>query len=173
MTSRRGFVTAAVAALAGGAGLGVAWWHRPSVSPDEVERLWTMRFERPEGGELALAPLRGKPLLINFWATWCPPCLRELPAIDRFHRQYQSQGWQVIGLAVDSAEPVREFLGRVKVGYPIALAGVEGTDLIARLGDPDGGLPFSVLIDSRGRLVERKLGETRYDELVTWAYKTR
>lgn len=173
MTTRRGLVGAAVAVLAGGAGLGVAWWQRRALVPGDVEQLWAMRFERPEGGELLLAPLRGKPLLVNFWATWCAPCLRELPAIDRFHRQYQSRGWQVVGLAVDSAAAVREFLTRVKVGFPIGLAGPGGIDLIARLGDTEGGLPFTVVIDSTGQLAERKLGETRFDDLVAWADKIR
>ena len=169
MRGRRVFVTAAVAAIAGGAGVGVAWWRRRGVADGEVERLWTLRFERPEGGELALAPLRGRPLLINFWATWCAPCLRELPAIDRFYRQYQSRGWQVVGLAIDGAPAVREFLARVKLGFPIGLAGLEGADLVARLGNAEGGLPFSVVIDGRGLLVERKLGETRFDQLAAWA----
>lgn len=125
------------------------------------------------GDTMRLSDHIGRPVILNFWATWCAPCLRELPAIDRFHRQYQSRGWQVVGLAVDSAAAVREFLTRVKVGFPIGLAGPGGIDLIARLGDTEGGLPFTVVIDSTGQLAERKLGETRFDDLVAWADKIR
>ena len=170
MTTRRGLVAAGVvAAAAGAAGIGVAWLRRRADVANELDALWTMRFERPEGGELAMAALRGRPLLINFWATWCPPCLRELPAIDRFHHEYGPRGWQVVGLAIDGPTPVREFLTRVKVGYPIGLAGLVGTDLVIKLGNAQGGLPFSVLIDSGGRLARRKLGETSLKELVDWA----
>ena len=180
---RRRLLTASVAAGAVLAGLGVAWW-RQSGSPasgsstavagvtgDPLDSLWSLSLARPEGGELALATLRGKPLLINFWATWCPPCLRELPEIDRFHREFGPRGWQVLGLAIDGPTPVREFLARVKVGFPTVLAGLEGSELVSRLGNPQGGLPFSVMIDGPGRVLQRKLGETHFDELAGWAAK--
>ena len=172
VTSRRAVLAGAVAAAAGVAGLGAAWWQRRASAANELDALWAMRFERPEGGELAMAALRGKPLLINFWATWCAPCLRELPAIDQFHREFQPRGWQVVGLAIDGPTPVREFLARVKVGFPIGLAGLDGTDLVIKLGNAQGGLPFSVLIDSQGRVAERKLGATSLEELTGWAKTT-
>jgi thiol-disulfide isomerase/thioredoxin len=176
----RRLLTAGVAGAAAMAGLGVAWWRssapaagqsEPTAAPDGLSTLWSLTLARPEGGELALATLRGKPLLINFWATWCPPCVRELPEFDRFHRDYGPRGWQVLGLAIDSPTPVREFLARVKIGFPVGLAGLEGTDLVFQLGNPSGGLPFSVMIDAGGRIVQRKRGETHYDELAGWASK--
>ena len=178
---RRRLLTAGVAAGAVLAGGAVAWW-RQSATPaaagnagaangKPLDSLWALSLARPEGGELALATLRGKPLLINFWATWCPPCVRELPEIDRFHREFGPRGWQVLGLAIDGPTPVREFLARVKVGFPIALAGLEGSELVNQLGNPQGGLPFSVMIDGPGRVVQRKLGETHFDELAAWAAK--
>ena len=178
---RRRLLTTGVAAGAVLAGLAVAWW-RPPATPatadragaangDPLDHLWALNLARPEGGELALATLRGQPLLINFWATWCPPCLRELPDIDRFHREFGPRGWQVLGLAIDGPTPVREFLARVRISFPIALAGLEGTKLVSKLGNPQGGLPFSVMIDGPGRVVQRKLGETHFDELASWAAK--
>ena len=178
---RRRLLTAGVAVGAVLAGGALAWW-RQSATPvaagsadaangNPLDSLWALSLARPEGGELALATLRGKPLLINFWATWCPPCVRELPEIDRFHREFGPRGWQVLGLAIDGPTPVREFLARVKVGFPIALAGLEGTELLNQLGNPQGGLPFSVMIDGAGRVVQRKLGETHFDELAAWAAK--
>ncbi len=169
MNRRRTFVFGAAAAAAGLAGFGIARWRASAAATDELQSLWTMHFERPEGGELEMAALRGKPLLINFWATWCAPCLRELPAIDQFYRQYKDRGWQVVGLAIDGPTPVREFLGRIKIGFPVGLAGLDGTDLAIRLGNPHGNLPYSIAIDSRSRLVERKLGETSLTELAGWA----
>ena len=184
-SGRRRLLSIGVAAAAALAGLGAAWW-RQSGAPtsadadaaaaaaaagDPLDRLWSLNLARPEGGELALVTLRGKPLLINFWATWCPPCVRELPEIDRFHREFGPRGWQVLGVAIDGPTPVREFLTRVKIGFPTVLAGLEGTELVNRLGNPQGGLPFSVMIDGRGRVFQRKLGETHFDELAGWAAK--
>ena len=175
--SRRRLLAGA-AGTAALAGVGLALWqqHRsgakaaPGVS-DDLSPLWALRVDRPEGGQLALASLRGKPLLINFWATWCAPCLREMPEIDRFHREFGPRGWQVLGLAIDGLAPVREFLVRVKIGFPIGLAGLDGTDLIYRLGNPQGGLPFSVMIAANGQLLHRKLGATDFAELAAWAAK--
>ncbi len=170
-----------VATVAGAAGLGMAWWRNQlppaagaavqPTDPSALAALWALRLERPEGGELVLDSLRGKPLLINFWATWCAPCVREMPEIDRFHTAFSPRGWQVLGLAIDSPSPVRAYLARVKVGFPIGLAGLDGTELVHTLGNPQGGLPFTVLIGANGAVLQRKIGETRYDELVAWADK--
>ena len=180
-SGRRRLLTASVAAGAVLAGGAVAWWRQlatpaaagsaNAANDNAPDSLWALSLARPEGGELALATLRGKPLLINFWAPWCPPCVRELPEIDRFHRVFSPRGWQVLGQAIDGPTPVREFLARVKLGFPIALAGLEGTELVKQLGNPQGGLPFSVMIDGPGRVVQRKLGETHFDELAGWAAK--
>lgn len=161
------FAGAAGAALAAGAGLALRG--RGGAEP-AAEALFATGFDTPEGGRIEMRAMRGRPLLVNFWATWCAPCVREMPQIDRFHREWGPRGWQVLGLAIDGPTPVREFLAtRIRVAFPIGLAGVEGTELSRRLGNERGGLPFSVVLDADGRIVERKLGETHYDELVSWA----
>ena len=161
------FAGAAGAALVAGAG--VALRDRKGAEP-AAEALFAAAFDTPDGGRIDMRALRGKPLLVNFWATWCAPCVREMPQIDRFHREWAPRGWQVLGLAIDGPTPVREFLAtRLQIAFPIGLAGVEGTELSRRLGNERGGLPFSVVLDAEGRIVERKLGETHYDELVGWA----
>jgi thiol-disulfide isomerase/thioredoxin len=180
--ARRGLLTLGVAAAAALAGGGLAWWrqatppaadgatpHSAAAAGDGLAALWALRVARPEGGELVLADLRGQPLLINFWATWCAPCVREMPELDRFHRSFGPKGWQVVGLAIDGPTPVREFLSRVKVGFAIGLAGLDGTELVRQLGNPHGGLPFTVMISADGRVLQRKMGETHFDELAGWA----
>lgn len=151
-----------------GSGPAAAAASGPAADAAPVTDLWAQRFERPEGGELLLSSLRGKPLLVNFWATWCPPCVKEMPQLDRFSRE-NPQGVQVVGLAVDGPTPVREFLKKTPVGFNIGLAGFGGTELARALGNPAGGLPFSVLFDARGEIAQRKLGETHHEELMQWA----
>ncbi|MEY4753913.1 MAG: hypothetical protein RJA44_1588, partial [Pseudomonadota bacterium] len=130
---------------------------------------WTRSFERPDGSPLQMAGLRGKPLVVNFWATWCPPCVKEMPELDRFAREFAAQGWQVIGIAVDSKTPVNEFLKKTPVSFPIGLAGFAGTELARLLGNSNSALPFTVVFDASGRITQRKLGQTSYVELAGWA----
>ncbi|MFP5397584.1 MAG: TlpA family protein disulfide reductase [Gammaproteobacteria bacterium] len=170
--NRRSVVTVGVAAVAAATGIGWALRHQRRQAADD-DGVWALRFERPEGGELVMADLRGRPLVLNFWATWCPPCIKEMPELDRFHREFAPQGWQVVGLAIDGPTPVRDFLRRVSVGFAIGLAGLGGTDLVRRLGNAAGGLPFSVIFGRDGQVLHRKLGETSFDELAGWARNIR
>jgi thiol-disulfide isomerase/thioredoxin len=171
---RRQLTLALVGGGAALAGLAGGWWHhsRTAVTGNPGDApppdFWQLSFDTPDGQTLALASFRGKPLLLNFWATWCPPCVKEMPQIDAFHRQKREAGWQVIGLAVDGPTPVREFLARTPVSFPIGLAGLGGTELSRQLGNGPGGLPFTVHLDGAGRVAHRKLGETNLQELLSW-----
>ena len=102
---RRRLLLGGVAASAALAGLGAAWWRS---RPPPAAELWALRLPRPEGGELAFADWRGRNLVVNFWATWCAPCIRELPQLDRFQRDFAGRGWQVVGIAVDRPDAVRD-----------------------------------------------------------------
>lgn len=139
-----------------------------AAATDPGAGLWSMRFDTPDGGSLAVADLHGRALLLNFWATWCPPCVKEFPMLDRFARE-QGPRWHVLGLAIDRPEAVRNFLQRVPVGFPIGMAGLDGTDLMRQLGNDTGGLPFSVAFDRGGAIRERRLGELSQDDLDRWA----
>lgn len=168
---RRGWMIGAVAGVAVAAGAGVAWWRqRPGpVQNAAVDHLWAMNFETPQGGSLAMASLKGRPLLVNFWATWCAPCIEEMPLLDAFYRQHATNGWQVLGLAIDQPSSVRKFLQRTPVSFPIGLAGLEGTQLTRDLGNLAGGLPFSVVVDSEGRLRQRRMGRVSEADLKAWS----
>ena len=159
----------AVGAAAAVAGVAVAWRHWRTDNTDAGEALWSMQFDRPEGGKLVMANFRSKPLLINFWATWCVPCVRELPALQRFQREQAERGWRVIALAVDQPVPVIEFVNRFKLDLTVALAGVDGLEWQRAMGNDKGGLPFSLVLDGAGRARHRKLGETTLEDLTRWA----
>ena len=106
--------------------------------------------------------------MLNFWATWCPPCVSEMPLLDKFQADTASQGWQVAGLAVDNLAPVNEFLAKRPVHYAIGLAGTGGIDLARSLGNSGGALPFSVVFDRQGRPVQHKLGQIADSDLQAW-----
>lgn len=167
---RRRWLYASVAAAAGLTGAGWAWWrYRPAAVDDHaLADLWALSFERPDGQRLAMQDLRGRPLLINFWATWCPPCVEEMPLLDAFFRENSANGWQVLGLAVDKAAAVRDFLGRQPVTFPVALAGMAGLALSKSLGNLSGGLPFSVVFGADGQLRNRKIGKVSAEDLALW-----
>jgi thiol-disulfide isomerase/thioredoxin len=160
-----------VAVAAAAAGLGGAWWRERGGSK-KGETLdaafWEQRFDRPEGGELVFSSLRGKPLLLNFWATWCPPCVEEMPMIDRFFRENGANGWQVVGLAIDQPSAVRKFLQKTPVSYPLGLAGLQGTELVKSLGNTAGGLPFTLVLAGAGTVAARKMGKLEPADLDTW-----
>lgn len=145
----------------------------PLVTGDQLSpAFWQQQFETPgapKSAPLSLSAAQGHPILLNFWATWCPPCVKEMPELDRFHREFGPKGWKVIGLAIDGPTPVKEFLAKVAVGFDIGLAGFGGTEMAQALGNESGGLPFSVMIDAKGRVLHRKMGATHFDELAAWA----
>ena len=168
MRRRHWLATTSVAAGALAAG---AWWRARGDDSAAEAPIWSASFAQPGGGQLEMARLRGKPLILNFWATWCEPCLREMPALDRFARDFAAKGWQVVGLAIDSQAKVQEFLRRTPVSFPIAIGETQGLSHARALGNTQGGLPFTVVFGADGRIRERRSGETRFEELVAWTQK--
>ena len=167
---RRGLLLAA-AGLAGAAGAGLAWWrYQPhGAAGDPVpEGFWGLSLKTPEGAALDVARFQGKPLLLNFWATWCPPCVEELPLLDVFFRENSAKGWWVLGVAVDRVEAVQTFLRKTPVTFPVAMAGLGGADLGRAFGNQAGGLPFSVVLGADGSVAHRKMGQITHQDLAAW-----
>ena len=166
---QRRALLALAATAAAATGAGAAFWHWRASAVRVSEPPWSLVFERPGGGQLVMAEFLGRPLVLNFWATWCPPCVREMPALDRFQRDFRSRGWRVVGIAADSSGPVQTFLARTPVAFDVALAGFAGIELSQQLGNNAGGLPFTVIYGAEGRARQRHSGETRYEQLAAWA----
>lgn len=169
-TTRRRWLFAGVAGAAAATGFGLAWrnGHVDRAEPEVEQDLWGLTFSTPQGGTLNMRSLQGKPLLLNFWATWCAPCVEEMPLLDRFYAENRAKNWQVLGLAVDQAAPVARFLERLPMQFPIAMAGFAGIDLSRKLGNTTGGLPFSVLLDESSRIRQRKIGQLTSQDLQQW-----
>jgi thiol-disulfide isomerase/thioredoxin len=156
------------------AGNAVMKWYQGTQPPEQAAKAM-QNTQRPgfilpdlEGKMRDVREWDGQVLVLNFWATWCPPCVEELPLLDAFYRENAPSGWQVLGLAVDKAEPVRSFLSRRPLGFPVALAGVQGLALSQSLGNLAGGLPFSVLISATGSILDRKIGKLSRQDLARW-----
>lgn len=168
-SSRRHLLWGAGAAAAV-AGVGVSLWRfEPSGVADAAKHpFWAQQYETPSGDALAMLDFKGKPLLLNFWATWCPPCIEELPMIDAFWRQNTSNGHQVVALAIDQPSSVRKFLTKQALGFPVGLAGLEGTQMAKLLGNAAGGLPFTVFFKADGSIWRQKMGQLTAEDLVLW-----
>ena len=158
-----------VAAAALGAGATAAWMQRRKASESAVTTpvpdFWALQWTTPDGAPLPMQSFQGRPLLVNFWATWCPPCVEELPLINAFYQENKGKGWQVLGLAVDKPALVKTFLTKTPLAFPVGMAGLGGTDLSRKLGNLAGGLPFTVALDSAGGIIQRKMGQVSADDL--------
>lgn len=104
-------------------------------------------------------------LICNFWATWCAPCLEEIPLLVAARAKYASAGVEVLGIAVDNSAKVRDFTASFKISYPVLLGESEGLDLMRKLGNNTGGLPYTVVTDRQGGVVHRKLGAFKQADL--------
>lgn len=109
---------------------------------------------------------QGKVLVINFWATWCPPCLKEMPAFEAIHAEYEKKGLQFIGIALDDADPVKEFIASKKITYPILLGEDQGTKLAHGLGNIVNTVPFTVIINKQGLVIKSHMGELSREQLL-------
>lgn len=105
-----------------------------------------------QGSEVAMAQFKGQPLVVNFWATWCPPCVKEIPDLNRLAAKHTQA--RFIGVAVDTADNVRDFIQTVPIEYASVIAGHQGIDLVRALGNAAGGLPFTVLFRADGQVQE-------------------
>lgn len=152
-------------ALGGAAGTGPAWV-RAASSSDPAAGLLTQTFPDLQGQPQPLAQWKGKPMLVNFWATWCPPCVKEMPELDALHKRHA--GVQFLGLAVDSSANVVKFVAKLPVSYTLLVAGAGSIDLMRRLGNAPGGLPFTVILAADGRITKQILGPVDPAGLDKW-----
>ena len=133
------------------------------------EAIPTIRLPALNGATVELpAAYAGRPVVVNLWASWCGPCIEEMPELDRFAAAQGVNGTQVVGIALDDAAAVEAFLKRIPVRYPILLDEAGPRDAGVQLGNPKGVLPYTALISTDGRLIKQKIGPFQHGEIDNW-----
>ena len=167
-------ILALVALIMLAAGIVIGMWRiKPQSNVAPADWVFELSFPDAEGKQIGMSAVRGKFTMINFWATWCPPCVEEMPELSRFHEEMSPTGVHVIGLAVDAPSNVREFLSSRRFSYPRLITGASGTELAKRLGNAIDALPYTVLIDDKGAVLKQKVGRIREEEMKSWISQVR
>jgi peroxiredoxin len=151
---------AGVLALAGGIWLAV--WDHTNPSSDAV---FALQLPDAAGVKQPLSQWRGKVLVVNFWATWCEPCREEMPEFARAQTEFGPRGVQFVGIAVDQADRVGRFARELNLNYPALIGGYDAMELSRSLGNVLVALPFTIVIDRQGRVVETHLGPMKPQQL--------
>jgi len=120
--------------------------------------LLAARYPDLDGRVRRLLDWQGAVVLCNFWATWCAPCREEVPVLVAAKQQWGPLGFEVVGISIDSADKIREFSKNYQVNYPVLIGDGSALELLRRLGNRGGGLPYSVVLDRTGSILLRHLG---------------
>ena len=148
-------------------GAGAKYWWRDNgaVMPDVARKsaqfssvFYLQSMQDLAGQPHPFSQYQGQWVIMNFWGTWCPPCVDEMPELDGIYKTISKNGIIMLGVAIDSPSAVRAFQDQVKVTYPLVLGGFEGTELATALGNKTGGLPYTVIIDPNGDVAWQKGG---------------
>ena len=138
----------------------------PPVQPAALAQLTQTVFPDMSGQSHRLQDWTGKVLVVNFWATWCPPCRAEMPAFSRLQQQHGAEGVQFVGIAMDSAENVQQFAAQHPVSYPLLLGSNSLGRLMHDLGNPKMGLPFTLIIAADGRVIASRTGAVSENQML-------
>jgi len=133
--------------------------------PSAAIRLEQIELPDLNGNSHALAQWQGKLLLVNFWASWCPPCLEEIPIFLSLRKKNLDDGFEVVGISVDSVQKVLRIRDSIGIDYPLLDGEKDGLSLMANLGNHTGALPYSILFDRKGIAVHFKAGQFSHQEL--------
>jgi thiol-disulfide isomerase/thioredoxin len=138
-----------------------------AVPADPAAALLAQSMNDAAGKSQSLAQFKGKPLLVNFWAPWCGPCVKEMPELSTLSTELKAKNINVIGVGIDTPTNILEFTTKYKIAYPIYVGGMGATDLARAFGNDKAGLPYTVLIGANGKVVKTYFGTLKFDELRT------
>ena len=138
---------------------------KAAVAPGPVGALFGQSMNDASGASHSLGRWQGKALIVNFWAPWCGPCVKEMPELSELAVANAANNINVIGIGIDSPANIAKFAADLKVSYPLYVAGLSGTELARQFGNTNGGLPYTVLIGADGQVKKTYLGILKFDEL--------
>lgn len=156
-----------VAIVFAGIGLFIGYRHTESTpaTPAAISKFFAQTMKDTNGKPQQLSQWQDKPLIVNFWATWCAPCVQEMPELSALQTEIQAKQIQILGIGIDSPSNIAEFAAKYKITYPLYNGGMDGTALSHDLGNQAGGLPFTVVIGRDGQIRKTFLGRLKMDEL--------
>jgi len=135
----------------------------PAADSDPIPALMQLQMPDLNGATHSLADFKGQPMVVNFWATWCAPCVKEMPELDALQKKYPHI--RFVGIGVDTAANMQKFVEKVQVSYPLWVIGAGAIDTLRKLGNPSGGLPFTLVFNADGGINRKILGEIQPDDL--------
>jgi thiol-disulfide isomerase/thioredoxin len=109
--------------------------------------------------------------VVNYWASWCAPCREEMPLLENTYQRFSKDGFNVIGIAIDSVEKAQPFLDSMAISYPIMYAERTGMRIMAATGNENGFLPYTLILDQSGKVIERKIGLIHDEDVAKWVAK--
>lgn len=161
-------ISLGLSAAVAGTYFGLRGIEASAASHTTATALFSQTFPDAAGTQHMLADYRGKIIVVNFWATWCTPCVEEIPELSRLQSEYGARNVQFVGIGIDNATNIAEFQKKVHADYPLLVAGANGSDLIRAFGDTAGALPYTLVLDRMGTVRATKLGKVDEAELRRW-----
>ncbi|MBU3693985.1 MAG: TlpA family protein disulfide reductase [Rhodocyclaceae bacterium] len=165
MKTRILIVGMVILAAAAGAAVGIG---RKSSMPDpdgRAQAIFAASLPDAQGQPHDLGQYRGKVLVVNFWATWCAPCIEEMPGFVRLQEKYRERGLVFVGVAIDDPDAVAPFMQKLGVNYPVLTAEAAGYELLKAAGDSKGVMPYTLVIGRNGEVAQTRSGIYRENEL--------
>jgi thiol-disulfide isomerase/thioredoxin len=163
MKHRNRWIAATAAVIALAAGVALAIWDR---TPPSAAALLALSLPDTKGVKQPLSQWRGKVIVVNFWATWCEPCREEMPEFIREQKELGPRGLQFVGIAVDQPDKVDRFANELQLNYPALIGGYDAVELSAGMGNRLAALPFTIIIDRQGRVVQTYLGPVKKQQFL-------
>ncbi|WP_114689230.1 TlpA family protein disulfide reductase [Polynucleobacter necessarius] len=167
MNRRQWIMIAAIGliALLGGI-LTSQWISKTGLASDPaVKALFANAWQTPNGKTANTEEWQGKVLVVNLWASWCPPCVEEMPTLDKLQKEFLRQNVLFVGIGIDSPSNIREFLEKNPVSYQIMIGGLEGSNLSKQMGNTQGALPYTIIINAKGKATYSKFGKISEDDI--------
>lgn len=134
-------------------------------APSAAETLYAMTLPDLNNQSQSLHQWRGKVMVVNFWATWCAPCLEEVPIFVALQDKYRDQGLVFVGISIDQMDKTREFAAKFKMNYPVLIGAFDAVEVSQQAGNSKRALPYTIVLNRKGEIVATELGGVTREKL--------